>query len=97
MIEAVVWTRHKRRGGGRGGGGSAVGGGGGIRARRRAGRVGRVVDVFAVNVDGVAVECRAPVAAPRVPLLEPEELDARLDALYDRGAHGGAVVYVLYK
>ena len=56
-----------------GGGGGCVGG--------RAGRDGRLVDVLAVDVDGVRDKGRAPVAAAGVALLEPEELQLGLDAL----------------
>ena len=57
------------------------------RGGRGSGRARRLVDVLAVNVDGVGLERRAPVAAARVPLLEAEELDPGLDLFEDGPAH----------
>lgn len=50
--------------------------------------VGSLVDVLAVDVDGVADEGRAAVAVARVPLLEAEQLDLGLD-LGDEARHLG--------
>jgi hypothetical protein len=63
------------------------------RVGRRAGCVGRLVDVLAVDVDGVGDEGRAAMAAAGVALLEPEELDLGLDAFDE--AHGDGSVVVL--
>ena len=61
---------------------------------RRPGGVGRVVDVLAVDVDGVGDKGRAAVAAARVALLEPEELNLGVDAVDE--AHGdGACVRIV--
>jgi hypothetical protein len=53
----------------------------------RASCVGRVVDVLAVDVDGVGDESGAAVAAAGVALLEPEELDPGLDAVEETETH----------
>ncbi len=57
------------------------------RVRRRAGCVGRVVDVLAVNVDGVGDKRGATVTTAGVPLLEPEELDLGLDTIDEVETH----------
>jgi len=57
------------------------------RVGRRAGCVGRVIDVLSVDVDGVRHESRAPVAPAGVSLLEPEELNLRLDAIEELDTH----------
>lgn len=55
----------------------------------RAGGDGRLVDVLAVDVDGVGDEGRAPVAGAGVALLEAEELELGLDAFDEVGHCGG--------
>jgi hypothetical protein len=69
-----------------------VDGGAGARARRgaarRARRYGSLIDVLAVDVDGVGDKRGPPPAVARVPLLEPKKLELGLDALND-GQHGG--------
>lgn len=51
--------------------------------------VGSLVDVFSVDVDGVADEGGTAVAVARVTLLEAEELDLGLDLL-DEARHLGS-------
>lgn len=66
----------------------AAGGDRGRRLARGTGRVGRLVDVFTVDVDGVGDEGGAAMPAAGVALLEPEQLDLGLDALDE--AHGAS-------
>lgn len=54
---------------------------------RRAGAVGSLVDILAINIDGVGHEGGATVAATGVALLKAEELKLGLDTLKETLAH----------
>lgn len=54
---------------------------------RRAGAVGSLVDVLAINIDGVGHEGGTAVAATGVALLKAEELQLGLDTLKETLAH----------
>lgn len=58
------------------------------RVCRRPGAVGRLVDVFAVDVDGVGDKGRAAITAAGVALFEAEDLELSLDAFEEVDAHG---------
>lgn len=67
------------------------------RVGRGAGAVGRLVDVFAVNVDRVGDKGRPAIAAAGVALFKAEDLELGLDAFKKVDAHGfgkGLLLYV---
>ncbi len=66
-----------------------------VRVGRGPRRVGCVVYVFAVDVDSVGDESRAPVAVAGIPLLEAEEINPLLDSVQDVEAHRDGVYLVV--
>lgn len=60
---------------------------GSARAGGRASGVGRLIDVLAIDIDGVGDEGRASVTTAGVALLEPEELDLGLDTVENVETH----------
>lgn len=58
---------------------------------RGAGAVGSLVDILAINIDGVGYEGGTAVAATGVALLKAEELQLGLDTLKETLAHGCGV------
>lgn len=60
---------------------------GGTRARGRAGAVGSLVDILAIDVDSVGDKGGTSVTAAGVALLKTEELQLGLDLVHERLAH----------
>lgn len=60
---------------------------GGVAVARRAGGAGSLVDVFAVDVNGIGPEGGASVTAASVALLKPKELDLGLEPFKECRSH----------
>lgn len=91
-----VGGARRRRGGRRGGAGRRmcghIGGVGPAGVGGRTCRVGCVIDVLSINVGGIGDEGGATMSPASVALLEPKELDLRLDAVEKIETHCESVV-----